>query len=943
MLLPRCLLRIALPLLLIVNCLQAAETADQTTTGLTPDPALVSGVLPNGLNYLILPNHEPRDRVSLRLVVHAGSFEETEQQRGLAHFLEHLAFNGSTHYPPGTLIEFFQRFGMNFGGDTNAYTSFDRTVYQLELPNTKPETLTEGLRVFGDYAGHLLLQPAEIDHERGVILSEKLSRDSADYRARIAGLKFLLRDTRVATRLPIGEESVIKGATREDFTDFYDTWYRPDNITLVAVGDIDPATLQKLVTAPDSPLATLEPRGPARSIPDLGTIPAPGTLQAANHYEAEAAATTVTIETIVPQGHIADTAANRLKYLPRDLATAMLNRRLDILAKAENAAFTTGYAGIHDGFDLYRNAAIELTTTSARWSDALTLAENELRRALEHGFTSAELAEATANIRNALQQAVATAATRRSPDLAAAITDTAVEKNVFTTPADDLALYGPALDTVTPEDCHAALVDGFKAPQFHVSVIGNTDLGANAAKTITETFTAAQAKPVAAPDVTTDATFAYTDFGADGKVVKRDHIDDLDLTLVTFANGVRLNLKKTPFEADTIKLTARVGTGQLTEPADQPGLAWFSGITFTAGGLVQHSADDLARLLAGRNVGVGFRAANDALVFSGATTPADLQLELQLLTAYLTDPGYREEALRTARKGIDQFYNQLETTPSGALQLEVPGLLTSGDTRFGLPPRAQAMSRTLDEVRDWLAPQLASGPIEIAIVGDIDLDATIAAVANTLGTLPARAAKPSLTEARIVKVPAKPIDATLPVKTSIPKGVLACYWPTTDASDVKIARRLGLLAEVFADRLRVKVREEIGGAYSPDAGTSLSDTYKDYGWLLTQITIEPPRAAEIEEAVLAIAADLHDHGVTDDELERARRPILNSLEESARTNGYWLGSVLASAQEQPQRLDWARSRPTDFATITVDELNALAKQYLSPDRAFRFTIEPVAP
>src|SRR5690606_20029763 len=338
-------------------------------------------------------------------------------------------------------------------------------------------------------------------------------------------------------------------------------------------------------------------------------------------------------------------------------------------------------------------------------------------------------------------------------------------------------------------------VAGFAAPQYHVSVVGNTALPDDPVAAIRAAYDAARALPVAPPDATADDTFAYTDFGPAGTVAAREHIVDLDLTLVTFANGVRLNLKKTDFEADTIHLAARVGVGQLAEPRDQPGLAWFSGLTFTAGGLGRHSADDLARLLAGRNVGLGYRAGSDALVFNGSTTPADLALQLQLLAAQITDPGYRPEALRTARKAIEQFYNRLETTPSGPLQIDIPrrlvggdprfGLptraealahtlddvrawppppladgpialprrLVGGDPRFGLPTRAEALAHTLDDVRAWLAPQLADGAIELALVGDLDPNAAIAAVAATLGALPDRAAKPPLEDARALPLP----------------------------------------------------------------------------------------------------------------------------------------------------------------------------------------------
>ena len=197
-----------------------------------PDPAIRFGKLPNGLRYAIAANAEPKGRASLRLLVEAGSLHETEEQRGLAHFLEHMAFNGSVHYPPGTLIEFFQRMGMNFGGDTNASTSFDRTLYLIELADTKDATLAEGFRVFSDYAGGLLLQPAELDRERGIILSEKRARDSVSFRTFVAQFEQLLESTLFPKRMPIGLTEVIEKSPREQFVDFYDAWYRPELISI---------------------------------------------------------------------------------------------------------------------------------------------------------------------------------------------------------------------------------------------------------------------------------------------------------------------------------------------------------------------------------------------------------------------------------------------------------------------------------------------------------------------------------------------------------------------------------------------------------------------------------------------------------------------------------------------------------------------------------------
>jgi zinc protease len=565
-----------------------------------------------------------------------------------------------------------------------------------------------------------------------------------------------------------------------------------------------------------------------------------------------------------------------------------------------------------------------------------------LRQALQYGFTPAELKEAVANFRNALRQGAAQATTRHSPELANAIVDTLVDRKVFTDPAQDLAFYGPALDRVTPDACANALRVAFGPPGRYVMVAGNAKIDGDATAAIDSAYEASTAVAVAPPEATAAIAFAYTDFGPPGKIVERTYVPDLDLTLVRFANGVRVNLKKTPFEANRIRISARVGAGRLVEPKDRPGLDFFTDLTFDAGGLGRHSSDELQRILAGKTVGLEFKVGDDALAFTAGTTREDLLLQLQLLGAYLTDPGYRPEALRTADKAIDETFNELAHSTSGPLETEVPRLLADGDPRFGLPSRAVIHAHTLDEEKAWLAPQLAHGPLELGIVGDFDLDATLAALARTVGALPAREPKPGYAAERAVRFPAQTWAKVYPVPTDIPKATVVLFWPTTDARDVRRARRLQLLADVFSDRLRVKIREQLGGAYDPEAGSEPSDTFTDYGMIIAEVVVAPNRAAELAQAIQAIAADLQANGVTPDELKRAKEPILTALRESARTNPYWLTAVLSRCQEFPQRLDWARTRQTDIAAITQDDLNALAKTYLLPGRVFQVISTPAA-
>jgi zinc protease len=379
-----------------------------------------------------------------------------------------------------------------------------------------------------------------------------------------------------------------------------------------------------------------------------------------------------------------------------------------------------------------------------------------------------------------------------------------------------------------------------------------------------------------------------------------------------------------------------------------------AGGTFYSGGLGKHSIDDLRRVLAGKNVGFGFSTGSDAFEFAlptagprggggGGTTREDLLLELQYVTAFLTDPGYRPEALRQARKSIEQMFIGFEHTPNGPLAMQIANLIAGGDPRFGVPPKEVLLARNFDELRAWLAPQFARGAIELALVGDLDIEAAIDAVAKTLGALPAREPRPKFDELRKVAFPAQPFAKDYTISSEIPKGLAVVYWPTSDAMEAKRSRRLSLLNSVLGDRLRVKIREEMGGTYSPSTRLSASDTYPGYGYIQASIDVDPAMATKIVDAVIAQADDLATKGITADELERARKPMLTASRENLRNNGYWLTTVLARAQEQPERLDWARTRIADIESVTTEELSALARSHLGRDRASRATILPVKP
>jgi zinc protease len=911
----------------------------QEGSDLKADSSAHFATLANGLRYVVLPNHEPTGRASLRLLVLAGSLDEKEDQRGLAHFLEHMAFNGSTHYPPGTLVEFFQRMGMKLGADANANTNFDHTVYLLELAHSDNAALAEGLRVFRDDADGLLLTEDEINRERGVILSEKRARDSIGYRTFVARFDAMLGTTLLPRRLPIGLTDVITNAQRERFADFWNTWYRPEKMVLVVVGDFpDAGAVEKMITAE---FADLKARAPAQPEPSLGELAKFDGVRAFFHPEPEAPNTQISLTNITSYAREPDTAARRIKHLPRMLALAMLNRRFSILVKKERSPIITAHAIVSEQFNFLRTASVDISCRADSWTAALALGEQELRRAIEHGFTPGELTEGTASLANHLDQAAKSARTRHSNRLADEIEHRLMMGEVFTTPADDLALLKPALDKITPSDCLAALKDAFPPSGRFVMVTGDAKIFGDAPTAIAAKYNEAHAVAITAPDADRKSAWGYTDFGAPGEIAKREHVADLDIELVTFKNGVRLNLKKTDFEAGRIAASARAGNGAMTEPVSQRGLAALAFGTFTRGGLGKHSADDLRDLFAGKNVGWRFGATPDAFRFGGGTTPDDLLLELQLLAAQLTDAGYRPEASRAARQELNQRYLSFKHSVAGPVTTEIANLLADGDPRFGWPAEEVMMSRNFDELKAWLTPQLAHGPLEVALVGDLDIEASIAAAAKTIGALPSRETKPALTELKKVKFPARPFTKNYVIESEIPKGAVLLYWPTEDAFDEHRTRRLNVLEAILNDRLRVKLREELGVTYSPRGENFASDTFPGYGYIVANIDVDPQSAAKVSELAVDLADELAQKGVTEDQLNRARQPKLTAYKDSLRNNSYWL-SVLVLAQEKPEALDWARSRLPDIAAITTAELSALAKKYLPRERVSRAIILPAA-
>ncbi len=915
---------------------QAGWPQDQSD--LKADPKAEFGQLENGLRYVILANPEPPGRASIRLYMDVGSLMEEDDQQGMAHFLEHMAFNGSRHFPGGEMVEYFQRLGMGFGADTNAHTSFKETVYMLELPKVESKLIAEGMQLFRDYLDGMTLGEKEIDKERGIILSEKLSRDSIEYRTQIAGYEFALPDSLLPKRLPIGIEKTLKTMGRQRFVDFYQKWYTPKRAMIVAVGDFtDLATVKAEIVRNFADAKSA--RGDAAD-PSLGQITTGRGIIAKLHTEMEASAVDISMEIVRPAKNKPDSAETRREKMVRDLADSMLNQRFTKLAKAKDTPILGAESYSYEYLEFVNVTGAMAQCAPENWNRALELLETEVRRAVQHGFTSAEFEEAKASLLKAVELRAAQADTRKSRDLASGLVSVIASNKVFTHPSDDLKRVQAAMAKLAPEECHQAFVESWKSQDIQIFLGGKLKLEGDAAAQIIQTYRASAAKSVEAPAKEEVGTFAYADFGAPGKVLVQDFVKELDITQARFANQVRANIKPTPFEKGTIRVTLNFGGGKLTAPSDKPGLIPFAQSTFILGGLKAHSADDLRRLFASKTVGMDFNVGDESFTLSGRTTPADLEAQLQLLTAFLTAPGYREEAERQFRQNLEPMYIQLAHTAEGVMNDKVVSYLHGGDFRFGFPDKTELEKRNLAELEAWLKIPLTSDYLEVSIVGDIDPAQAIEAVAKTLGALPPRASeKPNYAQERKILFPS-PGTKELSFVTEIPKAIAALYWPTGDMLDIQRTRRLTLLGSILDDRLRVKVREELGETYSPACYHVASDTFTGYGYMTAMIECKPEQAKPISELVTKIANELATGEISDDEFDRAKKPILSQLEQMRRDNRYWAQNVVRNCQEHPERIQWSLNLVSDFTAITKADVAELAKQYLKQPRAIGVNVMP---
>jgi len=905
-------------------------------TDLPPDPAMRFGTLPNGLRYVIMKNATPGGQSSLRLRIGAGSMEETDAQQGLAHFLEHMAFDGSTHVPNGEMIKILERHGLAFGADTNASTSWEETTYKLDLPKSDDDTLDTSLMLLREVASELTIEQSAIDKERGVVLSEERLRDTPGYRVLKQNLQFTLQDQLAARRFPIGKVDVIQGATHDQIADFYRKYYRPDRAVVVAVGDFDPDAMEAKIKAK---FGDWMPKAPDGGDPDRGGVLRRG-AQTRLVVEPGAAENAYLTWTATPDLG-PDSKAKRRHDVIRSLALSALNRRLDRLVRQDDPPFISAGAYSGDEFHSAQVTTLQVSARPGEWRKALEASDQEVRRLVQYGVSADELATEIDAERAERKSGAEGEATRTTPAIAEDITGTLSTPEVETSPSQDLALFEEDVKGLTPAEVNGTIKAAFAGSGPLVMVTSPTEID-NGDKVLAEAFAKINSEPVSAPKVEAAISWPYDSFGAPGQVADRKDVADLDTVFVRFQNGVRLTVKPTKFRDDQIMVQVRVGGGDLDLPTDRDTPAWAADGAVPEGGLDQLSAQDIDQVLRSKIVGRQFGIADDAFVFGGVTRPDDLDIQMQLLAASVAHPGWRPEAFLRSRNAAPTMLDQMAATPEGVLGHDLNKLMHSGDPRWGIPSREAIAAETPADLKALIAPHLANDQIEIVVVGDTTVEKAIDAVAATFGALPPRADTPAPTPAALTaKFPAPthtPIVLTHKGRADQAVGLVA--WPTSDfLSNTQETRTLSLLGEVMQLRMTQQLRKNESVTYSPSAGAAASSTFPHYGFIEARVELPPANLDGFFSDVTTIAKGLRDAPVTPDELERAKLPAYESLEKRRQTNEYWLGA-LAGAQTDDRKLTAIRNSEAQLQRVTAEDIQKAAQTYLRDDTAWKLEVRP---
>ena len=932
-------MRLLAGVVLVVLAAGSTAFGQQLAEPLPLNPAIRTGRLPNGLTYFVRQNARPENRVLLRLAVQAGSIDEADDQLGLAHMLEHMAFNGTARFAPGELVTYLESIGARFGPDVNAYTSYDETVYMLDVPTPtdRDGTLVRGFEALSDFAGGLTLDEAEIDRERGVVIEEWRGRQGAGTRMLEPQLAALYGESRYAERLPIGTPEILRTFPAERLRDFYRDHYRPDRMAVIVVGDVEPDAAERLIQQFFSPLDGASTTGSARQ---MYPVPLHDETRYVAVSDLEAQGSSVTLihkRALEPF----TTDEDYRRVILRSLVTDMMGARFAELARQPEAPFLRASAG-----NQTIARTIEALTVSARVDEGgmarglATLAQ-ELSRIGKHGFGAAELDRAKRETLAGYERAYNERDTSQSAGLARELLRHYLSDEPAPGIETELALVRRFLPGITPADVTAEarallgetgrVVLASEPAKDGVPVVTEAEL-----ETALTTGTAAPVTPWL--DEATDQVL-MAEAPTPGRVRARREISEIGVSVLVLSNGVEVWLKPTDFRNDQVTFTsyARGGTS-LAGEADYFNASLSASLVGLAG-VGGFSPVDLDKILAGRIARASAYMSTYTHGVSGNATPRDLETALQLLHLQFTAPNQDEEAFVLLRQRLEAGLANQEQSPNAVFGERVRAVNTSGhytSRRLQLEDVARLSPVSM---RAYYAARFANAAdFTFFFVGSFTVDEITPLLEQYVASLPSTGASTATSGALGLQFPSRIQRDTVNRGQEPSSRTIVSFFADTGLDEIE-AHRARAAASVVEMRLRDILREELGGTYSVRVGYSDTAPEPGYGTTNVQFGSAPANSERLTQAVLSEVARLREEGPSQPDVQAVKEAEKNGLQGAFKQNGFWLNSLQAShlLERDPLRIGQRIERADG---LSQDNIHAALRAYFPDDRYTVVTLMP---
>jgi zinc protease len=914
------------------------QTAVQTipAQGLLPsDPAVRVGKLPNGFTYYIRQNKEPKNRVVMYLANKVGSILETDEQQGLAHFMEHMSFNGTKHFPKNELVSYLQKSGVRFGADLNAYTSFDETVYQLPLPTDNPEILKNGIQIMRDWAQDATLDVVEINQERGVIMEEKRLGKGAAERMQRQTFPLMLNHSRYASRLPIGTEEVLLNFKPEAIRSYYRDWYRPNLQALIVVGDVNVVAMEKTIKAKFSDL-----KNPVKEKTRTKyTVPLTGKNQFISVTDKEMSSTVmqVLVKHKAPELKSAD---DYRALIIRGLFNMILNQRYAELSRQADPPFLQGGSGIEDllgGLDTYT------TTVAAKPGElekGFKAVWRESRRAQLFGFTTTELDRAKQDYLSSMEAALREKDKTQSEVYVKEYLQHFLTQSAAPGIVKEYELVTRFIPGISLQELNAVCKEYIKdinrdivitAPEKDKTSLPDEAKVISWIKSVNE-----ENLEVYKDNVSTMPLLAGSP--VEGKIIKEEKDAILGVNTLTLSNGVKVLLKKTDYKNNQILFYAfsRGGTS-LYSDADFQSATNAAGAV-AAGGLGNYNSTQLGKFLTGKQLGVSPYIGERTQGFTGSAAPKDLETALQLIYGYFSEPRKDEEIFKGLIANAKSGLANRGDDPNTVFSDTVSAVLSNYSIRRAGPSLEKINQINLDRALHVYKERFADASgLTFTFVGSIDEKKIRPLLEKYLGSLPANGIKEEPKDLGI-HIPEGKIAKTVYKGTEQKSTVYMVFSGLFDYSyenDIKMVA----LKETLEIRMLERLREEESGVYTPSVQVSTSKYPQGRFSLVISFGCAPGNVERLTASALDEVKKAGETGPAQENIEKFKAEETRSRETQLKTNGFWL-NYLNGQLISNEPLTQLNDHDAAMSKVTVSSLKDLAAKYLTGKNYIKLILMP---